>query len=59
MAKKLFLLMIILLVSTSYLFSFDLALGAEAQYSPTLLTVGDSTSLLSDTNISLFLSYKS
>ena len=36
-----------------------LALGAEATYSPTLLTVGDSTSLLSDTNISLFLSYKS
>ena len=59
MAKKLFLLMIILLVSTSYLFSFDLALGAEAQYSPTMLTVGDSTSLLSDTDITLFISYKS
>ena len=58
MAKKLFLLMIILLVSTSYLFSFDLALGAEAQYSPTLLTVGDSTSLLSDAGISLSISYE-
>ena len=56
MAKKLFLLLIILLVSTSYLFSLDLALGAEAQYSPALLTIGDSSSFLSEGSISLFTS---
>ena len=32
--------------------------GAEATYSPTLLTVGDSTSLLSDAGISLSISYE-
>ena len=49
----------VLALTISLLPARKLALGAEATYSPALLTVGDSTSLLSDTNITLFISYKS
>ena len=49
----------VLLLTMSLLSANKLSLGAEATYSPTLLTVGDSTSLLSDAGISLFISYES
>ena len=49
----------VLALTISLLPARKLALGAEATYSPVLLTVGDSTSLLSDTDITLFVSYKS
>ena len=48
----------ILLVTMSLLPANKLSLGAEATYFPTLLTVGDSTSLLSDAGISLSISYE-
>ena len=49
----------VLALTISLLPARKVALGAEATYSPALLTVGDSTSLLSDTDITLFISYKS
>ena len=49
----------VLALTISLLPARKLALGAEATYSPALLIVGDSTSLLSDTDITLFISYKS
>ena len=48
----------ILLVTMSLLPANKLSLGAEATYFPTLLTIGDSTSLLSDAGISLSISYE-
>ena len=49
----------VLALTISLLPARKLALGAEATYSPVLLNVGDSTSLLSDTDITLFISYES
>ena len=49
----------VLILEISVVSANRLSLGAEATYSPALLTVGDSTSLLSDTDITLFISYKS
>ena len=48
----------VLLLAISLLSANRLSLGAEATYSPALLTVGDSYSFLSDANISLFVSYE-
>lgn len=48
----------VLLFAISLLSANILSLGAEATYSPALLTVGDSSSFLSDANISLSISYK-
>ena len=48
----------VLLLTMSLLLARRIAFEAEATYSPTLLTVGDSTSLLSDAGISLSISYE-
>ena len=48
----------VLILEISVVSANRLSLGAEATYSPTLLTVGDSTSLLSDAGISLSISYE-
>ena len=48
----------VLILEISAVSANRLSLGAEARYSPTLLTVGDSTSLLSDAGISLSISYE-
>ena len=48
----------VLLLTMSLLPVRRIVFGAEATYSPTLLTVGDSTSLLSDAGISLSISYE-
>lgn len=48
----------VLLLTMSLLSANRLSLGAEATYSPSLLTIGDSSSFLSDVNISLFISYE-
>lgn len=57
--KKLVLFITILLISIGNLFSFGLALGAEAFYSPSVLIIGDSSSFLSDITIYLFTSIHS
>ena len=49
----------VLILEISLLSANKLSLGAEATYSPVLLTIGDSSSFLSDANISLFISYES
>lgn len=48
----------VLLLAISLLSANRLSLGAEATYSPALFTIGDSSSFLSDANISLFISYE-
>ena len=49
----------VLIFAISLLSANKLSLGAEATYSPVLLTIGDSSSFLSDVNIFLFVSYES
>lgn len=53
-AKKLILSLVLFLLSVCYLFSFGIALGAEAQYAPSIITIGDSSSFFSTGSIASF-----